>query len=87
LTGTLATEWEQFCLALISSGASIQDRDDALMWTGGDNSGSLTVKNVYMALLSTQSCPRIDGWRQKLWKWEIQLKIKLFIWLAAEEKY
>ena len=86
LMGTLATKWEQLCLALISDGVSVQDQDDTLMWIGGDTSGTLTVKNVYMALLSTQSFPRIDGWRQKLQKWEIQLKIKLFIWLAAEDK-
>jgi hypothetical protein len=28
----------------------------------------------------------IRGWRQAVWKWDIQLKIKLFIWLAAENK-
>jgi len=29
---------------------------------------------------------KIKGWRQALWKWDLQLKIKLFIRLAAENK-
>jgi ribonuclease HI len=86
ITGDLAAEWDQFRIALIDSGASIQDKDDELMWTGGDTSGSLTVKNAYLALLSTQGLTSLGGWRQTVWKWDIQLKIKLFIWLAAENK-
>ena len=39
-----------------------------------------------MALLSTEGLVRIGGWRQAIWKWDIQLKIKLFIWLAAKNK-
>jgi hypothetical protein len=86
ITGELAVEWDHFRISLIGSGASIQDKDDKLMWTGGDSSGFLTVKNAYMALLSTQSLSILGGWRKKIWKWDIQLKIKLFIWLAAENK-
>jgi hypothetical protein len=82
----MATEWDQFQRALIDSGAYIHDIEDELLWIGGDNSRSLTVKNTYLALLSTQGLSRIGGWRQVVWKWDIQLKIKLFIWLAAENK-
>jgi ribonuclease HI len=39
-----------------------------------------------MALISTQRFPRYGGWRYNIWKWDMQLKIKLFIWLAAENK-
>jgi hypothetical protein len=56
------------------------------LWTGGDNSGIITVKNTYLALLSTQGLKKVLGWRQALWKWDLQLKIKCFIWLAVENK-
>jgi hypothetical protein len=85
-TGDMATEWDRFQRELIDSGAFLQDIEDELMWIGGDNSGSLTVKNTYLAILSTQGLARIGGWRQVVWKWDIQLKIKLFIWLAPENK-
>jgi ribonuclease HI len=56
------------------------------MWIGGDSSGYLTVKNAYLALLSTQNLSIFKGWRKSLWKWDMQQKIKLFLWLAAENK-
>jgi hypothetical protein len=86
LSGSLAVEWECYRKALNSSGVSIMDGDDTLMWTGGDHSGYLSAKNVYLAILSTQDCLVIDGWRRGIWKWTIQLKIKLFTWLAIEGK-
>jgi hypothetical protein len=33
---------------------------------------------------STQTLPIRSGWKSKLWKWRIQLKIILFFWLATE---
>jgi hypothetical protein len=56
------------------------------MWTGGDNSGFPTVKKFYWAILSTKNLRKFGGWRRSIWKWNIQLKIKLFIWLAVEGK-
>jgi hypothetical protein len=47
--GDLALEWDFFCRALIGTGVQIQNKEDELIWTGGDNSGILTVKNVYCA--------------------------------------
>jgi ribonuclease HI len=52
----------------------------------GDSSGSLTVKNCYKAILSTQQLPLRSGWKASFWKWRIQLKILLFFWLATEFK-
>jgi ribonuclease HI len=72
--------------ALQASGVSIHDKEDNLLWIGGDSSGSLMVKNVYVAFLSTQNLSILTGWRKSLWKWDIQQKIKLFMWLAVENK-
>jgi hypothetical protein len=48
--------------------------------------GNITVKNIYSALISTQDYPIWRGWKVNLWKWNLQLKIKLFIWMAAENR-
>jgi hypothetical protein len=55
-------------------------------WTGGDNSGILTVKNVYSAIATKLWKNTIGGWRKKLWLWDCALKIKLFVWLSVENK-
>jgi hypothetical protein len=85
-SGDIAAEWDQFRWALIDSGAFLQDTEDDLMWIGGDNSRSPTVKNIYWAIISTKNLRKVGTWRQSIWKWKIQLKIKLFIWLAAKGK-
>jgi hypothetical protein len=71
---------------LIGSGVQLLDRPDELKWTGGDNSGQLTVKNVYNALATKLWKKTIGGWRKKLWSWDCPQKIKLFVWLAVENK-
>jgi len=86
LLGVLADEWNQFRRVLIDSVAYFQDKEDEIFWIGGDNSGILTVKNTYQAFLSTQGLTKVIGWRQALWKWDLQLKIKCIISLVAENK-
>ena len=86
LTGDLAVEWDHFGRALQASGVSLSENEDELLWIGGDSSGSLSKKNVYAALISTLNQLTLTGWRNRLWKWNIQQKIKLFLWLAVENK-
>jgi len=52
LEGDLVVEWEKYKINLIGSGVQLLERSDELKWTGGDNSGKITVKNVYNALAS-----------------------------------
>jgi hypothetical protein len=84
--GRSGKEWDIFCRALIGSGVQLQDKPDELKWIGGDNSGTLSVKNVYCALASKIWHQPIGGWRKNLWTWDFALKIKLFIWLSVENK-
>jgi hypothetical protein len=56
------------------------------VWVGGDASGVISVKNLYQALIKPLDFHCEKAWILKLWKWPIQLKIKLFLWLAAFDK-
>jgi hypothetical protein len=86
LTGELSMEWLQFRRALQATGVIVIGNEDEQIWTWGDTSGVILVKNVYEALLSTQNLPLITGWRIQMWKWNIPQKIKLFLWLAVNNK-
>jgi hypothetical protein len=86
LIGDLAAEWDRFRRALQASSVSLSENEDELLWIGGDSSGSLSKKNVYVALISTLNQLTLTGWRNRLWKWNIHQKIKLFLWLAVENK-
>jgi hypothetical protein len=50
LSGSLDIEWNSFCKDLIESSIHLHPRDDILIWNSGDQSGTLSVKNVYNAL-------------------------------------
>jgi hypothetical protein len=49
LTGHLQAEWSLFRCALINNGVFLQVKTDILKWSGGNSSGMITVKNIYMA--------------------------------------
>jgi hypothetical protein len=80
-------EWDKYKRALQASDISISNSVDELIWTGGDSTGILNTKNVYEAIISTQNFQNIKNWRKRIWKGNIQLKIKLFLWLAVEIRF
>jgi hypothetical protein len=86
LNGTLAEEWNNFTKGLSTAGVYLGEENDTLLWAGGDASGKITVKNIYLALVSTLNYQPAPKWIQKIWSWDIQLKIKLFTWLTISRK-
>jgi hypothetical protein len=79
LTGLINTEWSLYRRTLINNGIHLQEKEDILKWTGGDCSGCITVKNVYLAVENIESWnEKLDGWKKAMWKWNCPLKIKLF---------
>jgi hypothetical protein len=70
----------------MGEGVQILNRPDELIWTGGDNLGFLTVKNVYKALANKLWQHPIGGWRKKLCTWDCALKNKLLTWLSVDSK-
>jgi hypothetical protein len=87
LSGMHAVEWERFISELNSVGVTLKSSvEDVLLWTGGDSSRELNVKNVYDALISMQTNPTVHGWHVQLWKLKLPLKVILFFWLAFQNR-
>jgi hypothetical protein len=86
LAGHLREEWNLYRRALINNGVLIQQKSDSLKWAGGNKSGVISVKNIYLASENLRWSHILGGWRRASWGWTVPLKIKLFIWLLAEEK-
>jgi hypothetical protein len=53
-----------FCRDLIGSAVQLQNKVDELIWTGGDKSGTLSVKNVYCAL-AKKTLAAVDWWLEE----------------------
>jgi hypothetical protein len=86
LDGLQACEWNSYTSALKRSGITLSDNPDMLLWAGGDSTGSITVKNLYSALLHQLSFEVDSSWIRQIWHWKIPLKMKLFTWLAGRGK-
>jgi hypothetical protein len=86
LDGKWASDWNLFSTALKSAGISLTADPDSLLWTGGDGSGLLTVKNIYVALFSHFHPESFPSWLRQIWNWKVPLKLKLFVWLAGQDK-
>jgi hypothetical protein len=70
----------------MEAGIRLQDRPDVLLWTGGDQSGSLTAKNVYHALATFYWSHNKSNRYQQIWKADCPVKLKLFFWLLVENR-
>jgi hypothetical protein len=58
LIGNHASDWDKYTAELNRVGVTLhEDVKDTLLWTGGNSSGNLTVKNYYDAIISTQELP------------------------------
>jgi hypothetical protein len=86
LTGDMVLEWDGYCKALLGFRVQLQNIEDGLLWAGGDKSGLISVKNVYTVLTNKLRHHTIGGWKRHLWSWNIPQKIRLFTWLAIENK-
>jgi len=49
-------------------------------------SGVPSVKNFYRDIITTKDLRKFGGWRRFIWHWNMQLKIKLFLWLTVTGK-
>ena len=56
------------------------DRDDTILWVLGKK-GRFTVKSVYDALTSSTT----GVYHKRIWKGKIPEKIKIFLWLLAND--
>jgi hypothetical protein len=78
LTGHLALEWTSYTRALICSGIHLQPGEDMLLWTGGDQSGTLSAENVYNVVASKFWPQNYQIGADQIWSWDLAYKLKLF---------
>jgi hypothetical protein len=64
ISGNLASEWEHYRDNLNEAGVSLNEKEDTLIWTGGDSSGKMSVKNIYATLISTFRVATVE-WLEK----------------------
>jgi len=53
-------------LALINSGATVNEKEDTLSWAGGDDSGVPSVRNFYMSIIRSKNLNKIEVWKSSI---------------------
>ena len=86
LGGSLKTEWDLYLAALRATGIQITLDSDSLNWSFNKNDGKVTASSTYSFIsCSIGELDRSWHWMD-LWRWQIPLRIKCFIWLCLNNK-
>lgn len=72
-------EWDSNIKNLTFSGISLSEEQDKLVWDRHDANGCLSVKKVY-------ELPVSKWWHKMIWRWNILMRMKCFIWKCFENK-
>jgi len=82
LIDDLVDVWEMYIHNLNMSSISLLENVDILSCDGKITKGQISVKNVYNYISIFQHALVDQNWFQKIWKWELPLKLKCLSWLV-----
>lgn len=84
LDGDDATMWDNYINALCSAGCTLTDQVDRLLWNGNVKTGNLIDKTTYDRIMQEKYIFPHNWWYKQIWKWNLPLKIKCFLWHALQ---
>jgi hypothetical protein len=84
LVGEDAISWDTYVSSLGLAGIILSYREDRLLWSGNEKSGIVTAKDTYDRIMQEKYIFPQHWWYKKLWKWNIALKHKCFLWHALQ---
>jgi hypothetical protein len=86
LEGVQKDEWTNFTKGLVNVGIKLNDEEDNLMWSWDTKQGQVNAKLAYEVQVMEDMGEEPKFWYSKIWRWQIPLKVKLFVWLLLEQK-
>jgi hypothetical protein len=86
LEGDLKDEWNNYVKGLVSLGIELNKDKDLLMWSWDTKSGQVSAKKAYEVQMLEVVETEPVFWYNDLWKWQLPLKVKLFMWLLLEQR-
>jgi hypothetical protein len=85
LSGDLATEWNNFLLILKSSGITLNNTNDKIVWSWNKAMGTITANLAYQSISNNYHKERTRWWFKSIWKVNIPSKITCFMWLCLKD--
>jgi hypothetical protein len=87
LEGEQIEEWNNYVKGLVGSGFELNNEKYLLLWSWDTKGGQVTTKQAYEVQLVENVVAEPFFWYSDLWRWQLPLKIKLFMWLLLEQKF
>jgi hypothetical protein len=57
------------------------------MWSWDTKQGQVSAKLAYEVQVMEDMGVEPKFWYSEIWKWQIPMKVKLFVWLLLEQKF
>jgi hypothetical protein len=81
LEGAQKDEWKNYTKGLVSVGIELNDEKDRLLWSWDTKQGQVNAKLAYEVQVMEDRGVETKFWYSKIWKWQLPMKVKLFVWL------
>lgn len=80
-------DWGHYVSLLAFSGIRLNDSADKLVWDSPVSKGFMSVRSAYntMAYFGLNP-PSMSWWHHRLWRWNLPVKNKCFLWLCLQNK-
>jgi hypothetical protein len=85
LIRTLSDEWNSYITILKSSGISLINTKDNLVWSWNMTTGTVTTNLAYQCIASISQNEISCWWLKAIWRVNIQSKIICFMWLCLKD--
>lgn len=75
-----AYSWDSYVRTLGLAGVFLTEQDDKMKWSGNKKDGIVIAKTAYDRIMQGKYIYPPQWWYKKIWKWNIALKHKCFLW-------
>jgi hypothetical protein len=86
LIGPLSEEWNSYITLLQSSGITLFNSNDKLVWSWNKTSGTVITNLGYQCIASNSLNEVSCWWYKAIWRVKVQSKIICFIWLCLKDQ-
>ena len=84
--GSLATEWDLYIRQVEATGIYLNEEMDRMTRVGNTFQSQIAVRDIYKHITNPLTTIEVPNQLHNIWRQELPLKLKCFIWLALHDK-
>ena len=84
--GIWKAKWTGYINGLSHGGIRLNETQDTLLWMHNTKNGEVTARLAYDLIVSSDVALSKNKTQARIWKYEIPLKLKCFMWFVLENR-